>query len=162
MSVNKLNLKQKKFCEEYLKHFNGTKAYALAYEDSDIPSARSSASRLLTDANIIAYLSNTKRAISKIMSPEEILEELSDFARKNKNNKSKDFLHAVTLLGKYHHMFADRLEVTHSLEEIITESFQIDSKDVTELSMPGDVDEELEAAASDPDQIALIDDESNT
>ena len=56
---------QIKFCEEYLVHGNGSRAYKTAYphvkKDS---SARTNASKLLTKANIQAYLDKRKAEIA--------------------------------------------------------------------------------------------------
>lgn len=47
-----MNEKQKIFVREYLKDFNGTRAYKVAYPDCNDESARTNASRLLTNDNI--------------------------------------------------------------------------------------------------------------
>ena len=47
-----MNEKQKIFVIEYLKDFNGTRAYKVAYPDCNDESARTNASRLLTNDNI--------------------------------------------------------------------------------------------------------------
>ena len=47
-----MNEKQKLFVIEYLKDFNGTRAYKVAYPDCNDESARTNASRLLTNDNI--------------------------------------------------------------------------------------------------------------
>lgn len=53
-----LNERQKKFCQEYIFDFNGTRAYKSAYAESieSDDAARANASRLLTNANIQAYI----------------------------------------------------------------------------------------------------------
>lgn len=47
-----MNEKQKLFVIEYLKDFNGTRAYKVAYPECSDESARTNASRLLTNDNI--------------------------------------------------------------------------------------------------------------
>ncbi len=51
-----INPKQRKFCNDYMLHLNGTKAYLHAYPDTTEEAATSSASRMLTDANVKAYI----------------------------------------------------------------------------------------------------------
>lgn len=58
---NCLTDKQILFCEEYLIDFNGTRAYKAVYQNvKKNSSARTNASRLLTKANISAYLKDRK------------------------------------------------------------------------------------------------------
>lgn len=61
-----LNGKQKRFCEEYIFDFNGTRAYKAAYPDmkSD-EGATVNASKLLTNANIQAYIKQLEADLSK-------------------------------------------------------------------------------------------------
>ena len=47
-----MNEKQKLFVIEYLKDFNGTRAYKVAYPDCNDESARTNASRLLANDNV--------------------------------------------------------------------------------------------------------------
>jgi len=56
-----LTEQQKLFCQYYVSedtYWNGTRAYLLAYPDSEYDNARSSASRLLSDANICQHIAD--------------------------------------------------------------------------------------------------------
>lgn len=54
------------FSENYVIHWNATKAYQFAYPDSSYDSARSSASELLTNPNILAYIEEIQKDLSKL------------------------------------------------------------------------------------------------
>ena len=70
-----LSSQQRKFCEEYVNNgTNGTKAYLSAYKSCKRENtARVNASRLLTKANIIEYISELQEKLKEnaIMSAEE-------------------------------------------------------------------------------------------
>lgn len=70
-----LSSQQRKFCEEYVNNgTNGTKAYLSAYKSCKKENtARVNASRLLTKANIIEYISELQEKLKEnaIMSAEE-------------------------------------------------------------------------------------------
>lgn len=77
-----LNSQQRKFCEEYVKNgLNGTQAYLKAYGNDNLTeeSARASASRLLTNVNVLSYIKELQEEVRKanIMSAEERMEWLS-------------------------------------------------------------------------------------
>ena len=54
------------FSENYVIHWNATKAYQFAYPDSSYDSARGSASELLTNPNILAYIEEIQKDLSKL------------------------------------------------------------------------------------------------
>ena|SRR3990167_2324443 len=90
--MEELNPKQELFCKYYATNIaetigNGTKAYLLAYPDSSEDAARSSASDLLTNPNIIArlkeYWSQAK------LTDEEVDAHLASIVRQNKDLKTK-------------------------------------------------------------------------
>lgn len=77
-----MNSQQRKFCEEYVKNgLNGTQAYLKAYDNDNLSeeSARASASRLLTNVNVLSYIKELQDELRKanIMSAEERMEWLS-------------------------------------------------------------------------------------
>jgi phage terminase small subunit len=77
--------KQRRFAEEYLKDFNGAAAYRRAgYTGSDSVS-RASASKLLTNCNVQAYLSELRKATTNRaqVTLERTLEEISRVAFAN-------------------------------------------------------------------------------
>lgn len=77
-----LNEKHKRFCESYFKDYNGTRAYKEVYEDVTEETARANASRLLTNANIKAYLESLKRKLAELsgISPLTVLNEYKKIA----------------------------------------------------------------------------------
>lgn len=77
-----LNNQQRTFCEEYVKNgLNGTQAYLKAYGNDNLTeeSARASASRLLTNVNVLSYIKELQEEIKTdtIMSAKERMEWLS-------------------------------------------------------------------------------------
>jgi phage terminase small subunit len=60
-----LTEKQKIFCSEYIKDWNGSRAYQAAYPDSSYDSARVSASNLLTNPNIKAHIEFIQKDLEK-------------------------------------------------------------------------------------------------
>lgn len=79
--------KQKRFCEEYLIDCNATRAYKAAYPNiKKDETARTNASRLLTNANIKKYIEDTLEKIrsDKIADITEIMEYLTAVMRREK------------------------------------------------------------------------------
>lgn len=60
----KLTDKQKRFCQEYLKDFNATAAYLRAGYKATAEAARRNASRMLTNADVQAYLQKLRSRVS--------------------------------------------------------------------------------------------------
>lgn len=66
MTEEKLNNKQKKFCDEYIYDWNGLRAYKVAYPDCKTDeSAKAAASRLLTDVNVKQYIEDIQKNLEK-------------------------------------------------------------------------------------------------
>lgn len=78
-SLKPLNKAQQVFVTEYLKCFNGTEAYLVAYPKSKRDSARANAARLIAEDNIKAEI--TARLAEHHMSADEALQRLADMAR---------------------------------------------------------------------------------
>lgn len=78
--------KQRVFADEYIKTRNATRAYMMAYPNSSEDSARRDASRLLTNADISAYVKQRIDEISdaEIMGVKEIMALYSAIARGQK------------------------------------------------------------------------------
>lgn len=74
--------KQKIFCKEYAFDFNGSRAYKIAYPNTKDSTARTNASKLLTSANIQAYIEKHKSNLSKAtgITAEKIIKALESFA----------------------------------------------------------------------------------
>lgn len=82
--MTSLSNQQKLFCQEYLKlGMNGTQAYLNVYKSVKKEStARTNASRLLTNANIQEYIQGLQSKVEKkaVVTIEEIVEELTAIA----------------------------------------------------------------------------------
>lgn len=105
--IMKLTNKQKVFVEEYLKCWNTAEASRRAgYSER---TARTNGSRLLTNADIKAYIE--ERLKEKILSSDEVLVRLSDQARANMAD-------LINENGEFDLMKAKRLGVTHLIQEI--------------------------------------------
>lgn len=103
----KLTSKQKVFVEEYLKCWNTAEASRRAgYSER---TARTNGSRLLTNADIKAYIE--ERLKEKILSSDEVLVRLSDQAR-------VDITNFINEEGELDLAKAKRLGVTHLIQEI--------------------------------------------
>ena len=93
---------QMKFCEEYVKDYNGIEAYLRA---SPTCTSRTSAStmsyKLLKRKDIIAYIHELQKALfeAKCITAERIANELSKIAFDEDNSK-KDRMQAMSLLQK--------------------------------------------------------------
>lgn len=128
----KLTLKQKKFCDEYIKTGNATEAYIKAgYNRSG---ARANASRLITNDNVKNYIderlkeiedksiadaSEVLKYLTRIIRNEEteqvvITENIGDYISEarvvNKELSAKDKIKAAELIGKRYRLFTDRVE----------------------------------------------------
>ena len=129
--------KQKLFCDEYLKDLNGTRAYKAVYPSCKKDgTARANATRLLANANIRDYVDKRIKEIQskKIADVEEVLQYFTSVVRGeseseyvviegygdgvsrattiSKTPDEKDRLKAAELLGKYHSIFKDKVDVS--------------------------------------------------
>lgn len=137
-----MNMKQQRFCDEYLKDCNGTRAYMVAYPDSDENSARANAVRLLANDNVKQYIDehNAKLHNSKICDAEEIRQLLTEIARGLDTGKSesivvenvgggvskarkvtkrpdeRDRIKALELLGKCNSLFTEKVDLKASVD----------------------------------------------
>lgn len=80
----KLTVKQRKFCDEYIKSGNATEAYFKAgYQIKSNEAARANASRMLTKANIKEYIETRLKQLEskKLAGAREVLEYLTSVMR---------------------------------------------------------------------------------
>lgn len=132
--------KQRKFADEYLIDANATRAYKAAYPHikSD-DAARACASRLLTNANIKAYIDDQLEKISseKIADAKEVIEYLTSVMRgecteqiplligegiqklADKDIGAKERLKAAELIGKRYGLFSDKVNLEGTLPVMI-------------------------------------------
>ena len=115
-----LNTQQRQFVEELVSSGNQTEAYLKVYPScKNNSAARSSASKLLTNPNIIAYRDQllANRANEKIAKAEEVLEMLTAGMRGELKEQFGldmevgDRIKCAELLGKRYGLFRERLEV---------------------------------------------------
>ena len=80
--MKELTPKQKKFCQEYLKDFNGTRAYKTVYKVKSDKVAGVNASKLLGNARVSEYLSETmhQTKVNDILDINGVLDNLSQLA----------------------------------------------------------------------------------
>lgn len=134
--------KQKRFCEEYLKDCNGTQAaIRCGYSPR---SARQQADRMMSNADIRAYIQEQMDAMQKksIASAEEVIEYLtsvlrgetsseelmvegcgdgvSEVVHVQKKPSEKDRLKAAELLGKRYALFTDKTQLDGVIPVVIS------------------------------------------
>ena len=131
MAVKKLTPLQNKFKQEYLKHFNGTKAYQLVYKCSENVAAVN-ASRLLRNAKIqLALATATQKQAEKAeITVEWIIQELKQMYERCQTTLSAPGAIAgatkqLELLGKHIGMWIDRSELTINIKEVKVMVIQI-------------------------------------
>lgn len=80
--VKKLNKRHKRFCDEYLKDFNATRAYKAIYPTAKDETAATNGGKLLRNAEVSSYLSEKleKTEIKSIASLNDILREITAVA----------------------------------------------------------------------------------
>ena len=124
--------KQKRFADEYLIDLNATRAYKAAYPSvKKDEAARANASRLLTNANIRAYIDKQLERIhnERTADAQEVIEYLSDVMRGksrshvlslcgdgcqeviDKPPDERERLKAAELLGKRYGIFTEKVDV---------------------------------------------------
>lgn len=114
-----LNDRQIKFCEEYLKELNGTRAYMTAYPDVSFDSARASSAETLAKPNVKAFISKLIDLYTGNVdiTVGEIVNGLKEIALDPQSRRS-DKIKAYELLARYKDMFVERKEVTVSTTNI--------------------------------------------
>ena len=131
--------KQRVFCEEYLKDLNGARAYKVAYPNvKKDSSARTNASKLLTNTNIKAYIDERLEEMrsERVADAQEVLEFLSSVMRGEQKEQTlmgigdgvQDIadievgatqrIKAAELIGKRYALFTDRQEVKQENKNI--------------------------------------------
>jgi phage terminase small subunit len=128
----KMTEKQRRFADEYVRSGNISAAYKLAYPNvKKDAAARASGSRLLTKANVRAYIDERLEELKKesIAEQDEILQFLTSVMRgeyteqipvgvgegaqqlEDKDTYLKDRVKAAELLGKRYVMWTDKQQV---------------------------------------------------
>ena len=111
---NKLNTKQKLFCEEYIKTLNATRSYMKIYKCT-LKSAETQGWRLLQNVKIKNYIDERLQKVEreKIADANEVLEFLTSTLRGEVKDQLgfetsvKDRIKAGELLGKRYKLFEE-------------------------------------------------------
>ena len=123
-SASTLNPKQKRFAEEYVKDLNGTEAYKRAgYITKEEKTARINASRLLSHANVKAYVQELqqKRSEKLKINAEYVLKHLIKMAEAKEDFvENKDRIKCLELIGKHIGMFTDKVEHSGSMSNNVS------------------------------------------
>lgn len=121
--------KQQTFADEYLIDMNATRAYKVAYPNvKKDSSAKSAASRLLTNVNLKTYIDEQLEEMhnKRTADAQEVLEYLTKVMRGEETEtvatakglydkvelSAKDRIKAAELLGKRHALFTDKVDVS--------------------------------------------------
>lgn len=134
--------KQKIFADEYIICLNATRAYKKAYPNVKKDEvARANGSRLLTNANVKAYIDEQleKLQSERVADQQEVLEYLTAVMRGKKTEpllvldgegkqKVVDAIppvqtrtKAAELLGKRYRLFTDKVELDATVEQVVFE-----------------------------------------
>ena len=109
----KVTPKQELFCQEYLKCGNAAEAYRRSFGTDGMKpeSVWQSASHLRKNSKVIARLAQLhEKAVDKaVMSSIDVLKGMSIIAKGAK--KESDKIRALELLGKYHKLFKDSVDL---------------------------------------------------
>lgn len=149
----KLNKKQELFALEYIKDFNGTRAYKEIYKCKKEETAKVNASRLLTNANIQTYIRQQVDSMKsdKIATAEEVMEYLTNVLRGkseseivviegcgdgcsnavhvNKKPDEKERIRAAELIGKRYGIFTENFKAGGVVSVQIVNDLEEDDPD---------------------------------
>lgn len=139
---NGMTEKQKIFADEYIICLNATRAYKKAYPNVKKDEvARANGSRLLTNANVKAYIDEQleKLQSERVADQQEVLEYLTSVMRGDKTEPllvldgegKQKVINAVPpvqartkaaeLLGKRYRLFTDKVELDATVEQVVFE-----------------------------------------
>ena len=111
-----LNERQTKFCELYAKTGNATKAYMEAgYDIKSEAGARASSSKLLTNPNVVAFLSELNESMrSEAIADITEVKEVWTSILRSTEEETPHRIKAGELLMKAAGGFVDKQEIKHS------------------------------------------------
>lgn len=104
----------KAFCKEYILDWNGTRAYQKAYPKVEYDTAKVNASKLLTKANIQAYIQELQKDLEKVagISRLRVMKELESIAFSSMHNYHKNWME----LEEYNSLTKEQLSAIASIE----------------------------------------------
>lgn len=113
--------KQKLFIDLYISSLDARQAYIEAF-GVGMGTAKTNGYRLLEKPEvreaIDRKLQEIKKANPRILSAEEVLENLTKEAM-DENNNTRDKLKAMELLGKYHALFTERIQQESTVNIVV-------------------------------------------
>ncbi|MTO05124.1 terminase small subunit [Turicibacter sanguinis] len=109
----KLTPKQQAFADYYIQTGNATESYKKAYEScKKEETARANASRMLTNANVVAYIEEKQKEIDSTRTAD--MKEVKEFwsrTMRDVGNTMKDRLKASELIARTSGAFLEKVEV---------------------------------------------------
>lgn len=109
----KLTPKQQAFADYYIQSGNATESYKKAYEScKKEETARANASRMLTNANVVAYIEEKQKEIDSTRTAD--MKEVKEFwsqTMRDVGNTMKDRLKASELIARTSGAFLEKVEV---------------------------------------------------
>lgn len=98
--AKKVTEKQRIFCHEYVIDFNGARAYKVAYPNVTDGTARTNAHKLLTNANIQAYIKSIQSNVAELAGVSALRNvlELKKIAYSSKSENTK--ISAIDIMNK--------------------------------------------------------------
>lgn len=127
----KLTPKQQAFADYYIQTGNATESYKRAYPSCNKDdTARANASRLLTNANVVSYVTDKQKYLedSRMADMEEVRIFWSETMR-NSDNHMRDRLKASEMIARTSGAFLDKVEVKATGEQTITVTILDDDND---------------------------------
>lgn len=109
--------KQKRFVDEYMIDMNAAAAYLRAGYDCNEATARANASRLLTNANIVAEIDKRQQKLQEDagMSVKWVLEQYQTIINNNISVDPAVAKGALDSVAKHYGMFKDKVEISGTL-----------------------------------------------
>ena len=97
----KLNPRQKRFCEEYVRTGNATLSYMIAYEKEEYQYQASAveANRLMKEEKVLEYIAELTKIKNPLLTEEWLCDKLLEIIN-NPNTKEQDKLKAIDMLLK--------------------------------------------------------------
>lgn len=147
----KLTVKQQAFADYYIELGNATEAYLKAYPNvKKEATARANGSRLLTNANVKAYIEERMEELKseRVADQQEVLETLTAILRgdataatlrsidvgvqkieENMPPTMTERIRAAELIGKRHGLWIDRQEVSATVTPVFVDDISGDNND---------------------------------
>ena len=99
--MEELKPEHKVFSHEYVIDWDATRSYQVAYPKSSYDAAKSSASRLLTDANVKQYIEHIQQDLQKLAGVSQLsnIKKLLEIAQ-NDDERATDKIKSIEVINK--------------------------------------------------------------